>query len=473
MHILFFNPQGNFNEGDSHLTEHPDFGGQLVYVKEVAMAMADNGHQVDIVTRRIVDPDWPEFSEPLDTYDGYESSLRIVRIPCGSDLFMTKEQLWDHMPEFVDRTIEFYKGVFPDFVTAHYADGGYCAVLMEAATGLRFTFTGHSLAAQKLDKLGMEAAHAEEMEERFQVSRRIDAERQTMERAYRIITSTRQERMKQYGHELYRGAVDVNDDSRFAVIPPGVNTRVFSTEEGEEDGPLGKRLNESLRHPDQPHLLIASRIDEKKNIGTAVQAWVENSDLHERTCLALCIRGLDDPWKDIANLTPEEQEVLQPILDMIDEAGLRGCAEFLNLQSQAELAAAYRYFARRGSLFILPSVYEPFGLAPIEAAACGLACVATKNGGPSEIFEDGSGVLVDPFDAADIARGMREALDRQEDLSQRGQERVLDMYTWNKTAARYMEVIRMGARRIPADCVAVPEPDASDRIETYLDEAEG
>ena len=32
MHILFFNPQGNFDKTDSYMTEHPDFGGQLVYV---------------------------------------------------------------------------------------------------------------------------------------------------------------------------------------------------------------------------------------------------------------------------------------------------------------------------------------------------------------------------------------------------------------------------------------------------------
>ena len=472
MHILFFNPQGNFDNFNSHLTEHPDFGGQLIYVKEVAMAMADAGHRVDIVTRRIIDPEWPEFSEPLDHYEGYESRLRIVRISCGGDLFLPKEQLWDHLPEFVDHTLEYYQGVFPDFVTTHYGDGGYCGVLMEAATGLRFTFTGHSLAAQKMDKLGMEAANADDMEERFRFSRRVEAERQAMERAYRIITSTRQERMDQYGHELYRNAVDVNDDSRFAVIPPGVNTRVFSSDQGEEDEQLGKWLDETLRHPDQPHLLVASRVDEKKNIGNAVQAWVETPALHERACFALCIRGLDDPWTDISHLTPEEQQVLQPILDMIRDAGLKDRVAFLNLQSQGELAAAYRYFARRKSLFLLPSVYEPFGLAPIEAAACGLACVATKNGGPSEIFEDGSGILVDPFDCSDIARGIEEALDRQPELSRRGCERVLDMYTWKKTAARYLAVIREGARRDPADCVAVPEPDASERIETYLDEAD-
>jgi sucrose-phosphate synthase len=472
MHILFFNPQGNFDPEDSHLTEHPDFGGQLVYVKELAMAMADAGHQVDIVTRRMNDPEWPEFSAPIDHYPGYQSNLRIVRIPCGGERFIPKEQLWDDLPEFVDRTLEFYAGNFPDFVTAHYADGGYCAVLWEAATGLRFTFTGHSLGAQKMDKLGMDGGNADEMEERFQFSRRIAAERQTMQRAHRIITSTRQERMQQYGHDLYKGAVDVDDDARFAVIPPGVNTRVFSTDSGEEDAQLARRLDGSLRHPQQPHLLIASRVDEKKNIGNAVQAWVANPAVHERACLALCIRGLDDPWTDLGGLTPDEQQVLRPVLDMISAAGLRERVEFLDLQSQAELAAAYRYFAGLNSLFILPSVYEPFGLAPIEAAACGLACVATKNGGPSEIFEDGSGVLVDPFDVDDIARGMVQALDGQQELSRRGHERVLDMYTWDKTSARYLLVLREGARRDAAECVAVPAPDASSRIETYLDSEE-
>lgn len=470
MHIAFLNPQGNFNEGDSRLTEHPDFGGQLVYVKEVAKAMVDAGHQVDIITRQIIDPEWPEFAAPIDYYDGYESGPRIVRIKCGGELFLPKEQLWDHIPEFVDHTLEFYQGDFPDFVTAHYADGGYSAVLMEAAIGLRFTFTGHSLAAQKMDKLGTDASNADEMEERFQFSKRIEAERLTMERAFRVITSTRQERMKQYGHELYRGAVDVTDDEKFAVIPPGVNTDVFSTECGAEDDAIEARLQSTLHQPEKPHLLIASRIDEKKNIGNAVAAWAGHPELQRRTNLALCIRGLDDPWTDTSSLSPEEQDVLNPILDAIHDAGLRDSVDFLNLQSQDELASAYRYFARRGSLFVLPSVYEPFGLAPIEAAACGLVCVATNNGGPTEIFEDGSGILVDPFDVDDIARGLKEALDRQEELAGRGRAHVLDTYTWEKTAARYLAIIREGIRTEPAECVAVPEPDASERIETYLSE---
>jgi len=469
MHILFFNPQGNFDRADSYLTEHPDFGGQLVYVKEIAMAMVAAGHKVDIVTRRIIDPEWPEFSASIDYYDNHAPDLRIVRIPCGGDGFLTKEQLWGHLPEFVDETVKFYGHDLPEFMTAHYADGGYCAALMQAATGLGFTFTGHSLGAQKLDKLGTNNENTDEMEQRFLFSRRIDAERLAMERAYRIITSTHQECMEQYAHPLYRGAVDVNDDGKFSVIPPGVNLMVFNVEGGEVDLLVEEKLRTKLKTPDQPHLLISSRIDEKKNIGNAVAAWVSTPSLAKRTGLVICVRGVDDPWADISSLSPEEQTVLQAVLEMIESAGLRDRVDFLNIPSQAELAATYRYLAHRSSVFVLPSVYELFGLAPIEAAACGLACVATKNGGPSEIFEDGSGVLVDPFDIDDIARGLAQALDQQADLAVRGRERVLAMYTWDKTAAGYLSVIRDGVKSGPFTAGPVPQLDASKRIKAYLE----
>jgi sucrose-phosphate synthase len=92
MHVAFLNPQGNFDPKDSYWTAHPDFGGQLVYVKELAMAMGALGHRADIVTRRIFDPDWPEFAADADAYPGHEN-VRILRIPCGPDRFLPKEEL--------------------------------------------------------------------------------------------------------------------------------------------------------------------------------------------------------------------------------------------------------------------------------------------------------------------------------------------------------------------------------------------
>ena len=60
--------------------------------------------------------------------------------PFGGDLFLTKEKLWPHLPELVDRMLQFYGGVLPDFITAHYADGGYAAALAFNKTGIPFFF---------------------------------------------------------------------------------------------------------------------------------------------------------------------------------------------------------------------------------------------------------------------------------------------------------------------------------------------
>lgn len=468
MHIVFLNPQGNFDAEDSYLAQHPDFGGQLVYVKEVAQEMARLGHKVDIVTRRITDPDWPEFSDPIATYPGFEDNLRILRFDCGGGQFLEKELLWPHLEELVHNMLMFYGEDLPDFATAHYGDGGYMAVLLKQQTGIRFTFTGHSLGAQKLDKLGMNPANQREMETRFRFSSRIAAERRAMRKAYRIITSTDQERRVQYAHALYNEAVDTAEPGKFSVIPPGVNTRIFNTQTSDADADVAAQITAKFSGHDGPVVIVSSRLDEKKNIIGVVEAFAGSKELQSRAHLVICIRGIDNPHDEISSLPEAEQAVLKPILQMIDGADMRGRVHYLNLMSQKALAAAYRQLGARGSVFALTAFYEPFGLAPIEAAACGLACVATAKGGPSEIFEDGSGILVDPFDAADIARGLMKALDDQADLARRSAERVLSKYTWSKTTEKYLAVADEGIHSRTRGDSPLRHLDASGLISEYL-----
>ena len=107
MHIAFLNPQGNFDPTDRGWTEHPDFGGQLVYVKELALALGEMGCRVDIITRRVMDPEWPEFSAERDTYPGGKR-VRILRFGCGLEQFLPKEELWPHIRQWKDRIAAFY-----------------------------------------------------------------------------------------------------------------------------------------------------------------------------------------------------------------------------------------------------------------------------------------------------------------------------------------------------------------------------
>ena len=470
MQIIFLNPQGNFDQDDSHWTEHPDFGGQLVYVKEVCIALAEMGNKVDIITRLVDDPEWPQFSKDIDYYEGHEDNLRIIRIPCGGPKFLNKELLWEHLDEFTDNILSFYGDTLPDFSTAHYADGGYCAVLLKKKAGLNFTFTGHSLGAQKLDKLGMDLDNFDSMDSQYHFSKRIIAERLSMAHVFNIITSTSQERFEQYSHPLYKGTVDPNDASKFSVIRPGVNTNIFTTEDSSGDEAIYSSIKDKIQGSKKPYCIVSSRLDEKKNIIGVVKAYALSKELQDRANLGIFIRGLDDPYSDITSLNDIEQNILRPILDITGQDNLKNKVHFFNVQSQKELAATYRYLAKQGSVFALTAFYEPFGLAPIEAAACGLSVVATKNGGPSEIFEDGSGVLVDPFDEKDIAVGLLKGIVEYKHFSDLGIKRVKAKYTWAKTAEAYLEVIKKGAEESRDRDITVPELDGKEILMNYLTE---
>jgi sucrose-phosphate synthase len=468
MRVIFLNPQGNFDESDSYWCEHPDFGGQLVYVKEVCIAMARMGVKVDIITRLVNDNEWPPFSKEIDYYKGQMENLRIVRIPCGGPKFLNKELLWEHLNEFTDNILDFYKGMLPDFATAHYGDGGYSAVLLKKKAGINFTFTGHSLGAQKLDKLGMSVNNFDKMEERYHFSKRIIAERLAMKYAYNIITSTSQERMEQYSHPLYKDTNDVNDDSKFSIIPPGVNTYIFTTEDKSGDNKVYDMVKTKIQGSKKPYIIVSSRLDEKKNIIGVIKAYALSKELQNSANLGIFVRGVDDPCGGIKELPENEQQILQPILDIIANMNLNDKVTYFNIKSQKELAATYKYFARQGSVFALTSFYEPFGLAPIEAAACGLAVVATKNGGPSEIFEDGSGILVNPFDEDDIASGLLKGMTEYSHYAGLGERRVKEKYTWESTAKAYLSVIQKGLKQPDENEPDIPELNATEIIITYL-----
>jgi len=456
VHIVFLNPQGNFDPQDSYWTQHPDFGGQLVYVKQLAAGLGQIGHRVDILTRRVVDPEWPEFAEPFDAYPGVPN-VRIVRLPAGPQGFLRKELLWPHLVrDWVPNVLEFYRqdGGLPDAMTAHYGDGGLCGALIEAQTGLPFTFTAHSLGAQKMDKLHVTRANVHDMDRRYHFARRIMAERLSMNRSAVNVTSTQQERFSQYSHNAYRGAVDPTDDARFAVVPPGVNLQIFdrAARHAAEDA-VHARIEAALRRdllPERvgfPCVVASSRLDPKKNHLGLVEAFAYSPQLRQRANLVIVTGNIDDPLRDHGDAGVTERAVLDSLMDVIERQGLRGQVSMFALRGQGELAAGYRFFAGRRSVFALTALYEPFGLAPLEAIAAGLPAVVTKFGGPSESLREGDeeyGILVDPTDSEEVSAALFSLIirpDRWQRYAEAGHRRVEARYTWQRTAEGYLGLI--------------------------------
>jgi sucrose-phosphate synthase len=290
-----------------------------------------------------------------------------------------------------------------------------------------------------------------------------------MKYAAKVFVSTEQERDDQYGHPLYQGAIDTDDNQKFEVVPPGVNETVFNQKASVIDIHQTSKLDAVSGLSEKPVILVSSRLDKKKNIDGLVQAYSQSRALRNAASLVLCIRGIDDPKRDVVNLANEEREVLGSILDIIDSSEMNKQVYFLNISSQLELAATYRYFAGRGSVFALTSIYEPFGLAPIEAAATGLVPVVTKNGGPADIFSDGSGILVDPICSNSIVNGLMEGIDRHSELSSAAAKRVNEKFLWSNTAESYLSTInKIVSTHKKAPSLKESILDFDEEIKTYL-----
>ena len=104
-----------------------------------------------------------------------------------------------------------------------------------------------------------------------------------------------------------------------------------------------------------------------------------------------------------------------------------------------ELARLYR----GAECLVYPSLYEGFGLPVLEAMACGIPVVTSATGATAEVAGDAA-VLVDPLDVDAIAAGIREAIERREELRAAGLERA-SQFTWENAARQTVEVYREAA----------------------------
>jgi glycosyltransferase involved in cell wall biosynthesis len=115
----------------------------------------------------------------------------------------------------------------------------------------------------------------------------------------------------------------------------------------------------------------------------------------------------------------------------------------LGVVSPTELASLYR----RAACLVYPSLYEGFGMPPLEAMASGCPVAAADVGAIPEVCGDAA-VLFDPTDVDAIAAGILEADERREELSERGLARAA-RFTWDETARKHETVYVATATAAP------------------------
>jgi glycosyltransferase involved in cell wall biosynthesis len=179
---------------------------------------------------------------------------------------------------------------------------------------------------------------------------------------------------------------------------------------------------------DHPFLLYVGNIKPHKNIERLIDAFgrARASGLDD---LRLVIIG-----DEISKYPPLRQAVHRHRLDKY--------VRFLGFQPYDTLAAFYR-LARA---FVFPSLYEGFGLPPLEAMACGTPVVTSNVSSLPEIA-GGAAILVDPYDSQSIAEGMKRAVCDEATRTQmieRGLARARD-FSWAQSVSTihriYMEVL--------------------------------
>jgi len=209
------------------------------------------------------------------------------------------------------------------------------------------------------------------------------------------------------------------DPNRLNVIPYGVADRFRPMPSDEVKIHLRDRLGLS-----GPYILYVGALTQRKNVGGALEAFALIEKRFPR--LQFVLAG-PRTW----NQTPVEDLVQR--LEIAPKVALTGPL------TDTDLPALYS----GADLFVFPSLYEGFGLPPLEAMACGTPVVTSNTSSLPEVVGDAA-ITVDPYDVEALAEAMRRVLsdpDLAHDLRRRGLERAAG-FTWEQTARKTVEVYR-------------------------------
>lgn len=376
-------------------------GGLNVYVREVCRAFSRRGVATDVFTR-CVGVDCP-------TTEELAPDSRVVYLPAGP-IDLDKYRLLDEVPVFTEHVRDFIlgSGLTYDLLYSHYWLSGLTACALRGRLRLPWAHTAHTLALVKNRRLAPGDRPEPEI--------RVDLEGEIAHCADLLVASTEAE-----ADEL-RCAYHVCP-SRLAVVPPGVDPDVFQPQAKE-------RARQLIGHAGHRVFVFVGRLEPLKGVDVLLRALalLTAGDRHPE--VRLLVLGEDSGAGDGA-----ERERLQRLAA---ELGLGDRVEFLGSVAQNRLPA---YYAAADAC-LMPSYSESFGLAGLEAQACGTAVVASSAAGLASVVRDGvTGFLVDGPDAAAYALRMGRLLDEpglSERMARCGR-RLAQRFSWDGTADLLLE----------------------------------
>lgn len=377
-------------------TEHA--GGMNIYVRKLADELAQQDIEVDVFTRR-TDPAAPEILT-------LPSGARVVNLKAGPARPLPKSVLPMHIPAVIDafRQFTLRERRSYDVLHSHYWLSGFVAARCRPDASVPVVHMFHTLSLVKELYHGGPDPH--------DTALRRDGERCVIGSADAIVGATAEE-------EAYMTRLYGRTPKRFDVIPPGVDLDLFR--------PLGRRQSrKELGIEPGRVMLFVGRADRIKGLHMLLSAAAEIRD------------RLPEPLRLIIVGTGGNRAAHRSISAASARLGLQDVVDIRGTVAHEDLPRFYS----AADVLAMPSAYESFGMAAVEAMACGTPVVAFRVGGLAETVCHGfTGYLAPPGDRHELARLLETVL-TQGDADRLGRQARIaaHRYRWQNVAARTLDL---------------------------------
>jgi D-inositol-3-phosphate glycosyltransferase len=378
-----------------------DSGGQNVYVAELALQLADMGYLVDVFTRR----------EDVDIAAVVQvsSGVRVIHIDAGPAVPVPKESLLPFMEQFKDEMLSFMLRENENYqlIHANFWMSGLVALGIKRLMGIPFVITFHALGhVRKLHQKESDKFPAQ----------RVYIEEEITRHANCIISECPQDKedLLNYYHA---------DPEKVAVIPCGFNPAEFHPVEQ-----AAARAFLNLAAEDKIVLQLG-RMVPRKGIDNVIRAM---AILHKQNPnVKLIIVGGD--------AEADAPELLR-LQSLTQELELNKHVCFAGRQERNLLKQYYS----AADIFVTTPWYEPFGITPLEAMACGVPVIGADVGGIKHTVLDGkTGLLVMPNQPHMLSDRIGLLLNNHQlrmDMGKNAIQHVTNHFTWQNVAVQLVEV---------------------------------
>jgi glycosyltransferase involved in cell wall biosynthesis len=382
-----------------------DAGGQNIHVAALASQLVERGNDVTVFTRRDDTTSPVRVTAP----QGYV----VEHVPAGPPTEVPKDELLPHMSAFAAYLHSRWRAESFDLVHAHFWMSGLAASFAAGLVGMPVTMTFHALGTVKRRQQGARDTSP---------PTRIALEADLCRGVDHVIATCNDE------------VAELGDmglpPERVTVVPCGV------------DLPSDRAFAPREEFLSPPRLLVLGRLVERKGVGNVIEA------LAELPRATVTIAG--GPSADALEADPEVGRLIQ----LADEVGVAERVGFVGRVPHDDVPA----LMREHDIVVAVPWYEPFGIVPVEAMACGRTVVGSAVGGLLDTILPGTtGELVPPRRPDLLAATLRQLIGSPERCRRYGAEgfaRAKGGYQWSQVAAAteavYQSVLERHAATVGA-----------------------